>query len=172
LRRDAGNRFCWRRSRRRLDVEEIRDGLLFVSGRLQNQVGGPSYDLDDGFRRRTLYGRVSRFKLSEPLQLFDFPDPRLSAAKRMSTNSPLQRLFFLNNEFVWRQATALSEHLRRDGSSHQARIQYAYQLVYGREATDQDVALGLRILNSLDPTTALRDYSHILMSSNEFLFVD
>ena len=172
LRRDAGNRFCWRRSRRRLDVEAIRDGLLFVSGRLQRQLGGPSYDLDDAFRRRTLYGRVSRFKLSEALQLFDFPDPRLSAARRMSTNSPLQRLFFLNNEFVWRQATALSEHLHRNDSNNRARIQQAYQLVYGREATDQDVALGLRILNSLDPTTALRDYAHILMSSNEFLFVD
>ena len=172
LRRDAGNRFCWRRNRRRLDVEEIRDGLLFVSGRLQNQLGGPSYDLDEGFRRRTLYGRVSRFKLSEPLQLFDFPDPRLSAAKRMSTNSPLQRLFFLNNEFVWQQAAALAEHLERDGDTCQAKIQQAYELVYGRDATERDVALGVRILNSLDPATALRDYAHILMSSNEFLFVD
>ncbi|MEE3370819.1 MAG: DUF1549 domain-containing protein [Planctomycetota bacterium] len=172
LRRDAGNRFCWRRSRRRLDVESIRDGLLFISGRLQKQLGGPSYDLDDMFRRRTLYGRVSRFKLSEALQLFDFPDPRLSAARRMSTNSPLQRLFFLNNEFVWRQATALAERLERGYGSHQARIQHAYQLVYGREATEQDIALGLQILNSLAPATALRDYAHILMSSNEFLFVD
>jgi hypothetical protein len=115
---------------------------------------------------------VSRFKLSEPLQLFDFPDPRLSAAKRMSTNSPLQRLFFLNNEFVWHQAAALAEHLERDCEGSQERIQQAYELVYGREATEHDVALGVRILNSLDPATALRDYAHILMSSNEFLFVD
>ena len=172
LRRDAGNRFCWRRSRQRLGVEAIRDGLLFVSGGLERRLGGPSYDLGATFRRRTLYGRVSRFKLSEALQLFDFPDPRLSAAKRMSTNSPLQRLFFLNSEFVWRRATVLAEQLQRDCDSNQMRVQHAYRLVYGREAAEADVALGLQILHSLDPATALRDYAHILMSSNEFLFVD
>lgn len=172
LSRDPASRFYWRASRRRLEVEAIRDGLSFVAGTLERRLGGPSYDLIPEFRRRTLYGRVSRFKLSNSLALFDFPDPRLSAAKRMSTNSPLQRLFFLNNEFVWRQAEAFAERLRQFAPSHEARIQRAHELLYGREATDDDVELGSSILQSLDEHSAWQGYAHILMSSNEFLFVE
>jgi hypothetical protein len=169
---DPNSRFYWRASRRRLEVEAMRDSLSFVAGTLERRLGGPSHDLGPEFRRRTIYGRVSRFKVSSALDLFDFPDPRLSAAKRMSTNSPLQRLFFLNNEFVWRQAEALAERLRRFDKTHRAQIKHAYELLYGREATDDDVKLGVEILGSLDQQSALERYAHILMSSNEFLFVD
>ena len=39
--------------------------------------------------RRTVYGRVSRYKLDEFLQLFDFPSPSQTAEQRFSTNVPL-----------------------------------------------------------------------------------
>ena len=172
LERDPTNQFYWRSNRRRLEVEAIRDGLLFVSGSLENQLGGPSYELTPDFRRRTLYGRVSRFKLSDSLALFDFPDPRLSAAKRMTTNSPLQRLFFLNNEFVWHQAEAFAERLRRVSAEDRVRIERAYLLLYGREAAEGDIELGLEIMKSLGGNSAFVGYLHILMSANEFLYVD
>jgi hypothetical protein len=172
LSRDPVNRFYWRASRRRLEVEAIRDSLSFVAGTLESRLGGPSYELAPDFRRRALYGRVSRFKLSDSLAIFDFPDPRLSAAKRMSTNSPVQRLFFLNNEFVWHQAEALAERLRRFDESDPVRIKRAHELLYSREATEADVELGLEILKSLDESSALERYAHVLMSSNEFLFVE
>ena len=38
-------------------------------------MGGPSTQLTPAFNRRTVYGKVSRYKLDEYLQLFDFPSP-------------------------------------------------------------------------------------------------
>jgi len=39
---------------------------------------------------RTVYGRVSRGRLNTVLQLYDFPDPMMSAPQRDLTTSPLQ----------------------------------------------------------------------------------
>jgi hypothetical protein len=60
----------WRANRRRMTAEPIRDSMLFVSGALESKVGGPSEELTPAFNRRTIYGRVSRYKLDQFLQLF------------------------------------------------------------------------------------------------------
>ena len=77
-----------RANRHRLTAEQIRDSLLFVSGALETKAGGPSAPLTPFFNRRTVYGKVSRYKLDEYLQLFDFPSPNLSAEKRFATTVP------------------------------------------------------------------------------------
>ena len=43
---------------------------------------------------------MSRYKLDEYLQLFDFPNPSISAEKRFTTTVPLQRLFLMNSDFM------------------------------------------------------------------------
>ena len=58
--------------------------------------------------RRTVYGKVSRYKLDDYLQLFDFPSPNLSAEKRFTTTVPLQRLFFMNSDFMQQQGERLA----------------------------------------------------------------
>jgi hypothetical protein len=95
--KDGGNRLYWRANVHRLTAEQIRDSVLFVSGTLDTKMGGPSIPLTPLAKRRTVYGKVSRYKLDEFLQLFDFPSPSQSAEKRFSTNVPLQRLFFMNS---------------------------------------------------------------------------
>ena len=45
IEKDAGNRLYWRASRRRLTAEQIRDSVLFVSGALDDKMGGPSAPL-------------------------------------------------------------------------------------------------------------------------------
>jgi len=107
---DGANRFYWRANRQRLDAEGIRDALLSVAGTLDPKVGGKSMRIADGENvRRTLYSEVSRFQLDEYLQIFDFPNPGITAERRFTTNVPLQSLFFMNSEFVRVQA----EHLVR-----------------------------------------------------------
>jgi mono/diheme cytochrome c family protein len=102
---DPENRYFWRFNRQRLSAEAIRDALLHVSGKLDLEIGGPSLPLDDEDNdRRTLYGEVSRFQLNEYLQTFDFPNPSLTAERRFATNVPLQSLYFMNSDFVHRQA--------------------------------------------------------------------
>jgi mono/diheme cytochrome c family protein len=140
--KDTGNRLYWRANRRRMDAEQIRDALLAVSGALEKKMGGPSEVLSPQSTRRTLYGKVSRYKLDEYLQLFDFPSPNISAEQRYTTNVPLQRLFFMNSDFVQQQAELLTRKIESE-PSREARIQKAYRLIFGRAATAEEIKLGL-----------------------------
>ena len=109
---DANNDYYWRFNRQRLDAESIRDALLHVSGGLDPKIGGESLSLDDEKNdRRTLYGEVSRFQVNEYLQTFDFPNPSLTAERRFATNVPLQSLYFMNSDFVRRQADSFVRRL-------------------------------------------------------------
>src|SRR5262245_21218834 len=120
---DPDNHLLWRATVRRLDAEAIRDSMLFVSGNLDPTVGGPAVAIDDEKNsRRTVYGFFSRFKLDRFLRLFDFPDPIATSEQRITTNVPLQQLFFLNSEFVRKQAEALSQRIGSE-SSEPAKVQ-------------------------------------------------
>jgi len=143
--KDAGNRLHWRANRRRLDAEQIRDSMLAVSGALDKKLGGPSEPLTPEGVRRTVYAKVSRFKLDDYLQLFDFPSPNLSAEQRFTTTVPLQRLFFMNSDFVQQQAELLA---RRAGTEqdNRARIGKLYQLVFTRPPDAQEMEAGLEYL--------------------------
>jgi mono/diheme cytochrome c family protein len=153
LDKDPANRFYWRANRHRMDAEQIRDAILAAAGDLDTKIGGPSEPLKPDYTRRTVYGRVSRYRLDEYLQLFDFPSPNLTAEKRFATTVPLQRLFFMNSEFVQQQAERLAR--RAEGEpDNTARIQKIYQLVYGRVATAEEVKIGLEYLR----TEPLKEY--------------
>ena len=142
--KDSGNRLYWHASRRRMSAEQIRDSVLFVSGALDMQVGGPSVPLTPLGNRRTIYGRVSRYKLDEFLQLFDFPSPSQTAEQRFSTNVPLQRLFFMNSDFVQQHAERLAESLA-DEPDDQARITKAYRQIFGRAPSADEIKTGTRL---------------------------
>ena len=143
--KDSGNRLYWRFDRRRMTAEQLRDSLLLVSGALDLKAGGPSTALTPSFTRRTVYGKVSRYKLDEYLQLFDFPSPNLSAEKRFTTSVPLQRLFLMNSDFMQQQAELLARRVANE-TDNAARIQKAYRLILGRAATDAEVKAGLSFL--------------------------
>src|SRR6266571_9532899 len=145
--KDSGNRWYWRAERHRMTAEQVRDSLLSVSGALDTKAGGPSVPLTPLVERRTVYGKVSRYKLDEFLQLFDFPSPNLSAEKRFTTSVPLQRLFFMNSDFMQQQAELLARRVASE-PNNTARIQNAYRLVFGRQATDAEVKAGLAFLTT------------------------
>jgi hypothetical protein len=169
---DPDNRLLWRMNRRRLDVEPWRDAMLAVSGTLDQTVGGPSADLVSADnRRRTLYGSVSRHNLDPLLRLFDFPDPNLTSDRRAVTVVPLQQLFVLNSEFMARQARLLAARLTAEGGDDAARIRRAFPLVYGRPPTEREVQLGIQFLDA-GSSGAWEEYAQVLLSANEFAFVD
>jgi mono/diheme cytochrome c family protein len=151
--KDAGNRLYWRAERHRMTAEQIRDSLLFVSGALDSKAGGPSTALSPSFTRRTVYGKVSRYKLDDYLQLFDFPSPNLSAERRFVTTVPLQRLFFMNSDFMQQQGELVARNVAAE-PDNTARIQKAYRLIFGRGASDDEVKAGLAFLG----TEPLKDY--------------
>ncbi len=164
---DPDNRLLWRAHRRRLDAEALRDSLLFVSGELDRSAGGPSVKMDTpGMHRRTVYGFVSRRKLDPTLSLFDFPNPNASAEQRLVTLTPLQQLYFLNSGFVNGRAIALTGRLAGEA---EARIRGLYKTVLGRLPAADELRM------SLDYVAGNEDWANfakILLSSNEFLFVN
>ena len=165
---DADNRLYWRANRRRLDAEALRDSILYVAGSLEESIGGPSVDLATDQQRRTLYGKVSRFRLNDTLALFDFPAPSITSEKRNVTNVPVQRLFFLNSVLMVKQSAVLAERLNKSAPDDLSRLRLAHRLLYGREATAADVRLGTEYLKTAD----WNQYAQVLLSANEFLFID
>ncbi|HUR20074.1 MAG TPA: PSD1 and planctomycete cytochrome C domain-containing protein [Vicinamibacterales bacterium] len=145
--KDAGNRLYWRANRSRLTAEQLRDSVLFVAGSLESKMGGPATTLTPLSGRRTIYGRVSRYRLDEFLQLFDFPSPMQSAEKRFNTNVPLQRLFLMNSDFMQQQAERLAERVIAEPTDL-ARITKAYRLIFGRTPTADEVKAGLEFLEA------------------------
>jgi mono/diheme cytochrome c family protein len=145
--KDGANRLYWRQTRRRLSAEQIRDSVLFVSGALDTRVGGRSVPLTPLGRRRTIYGRVSRYQLDEFLQLFDFPSPSQTAEQRFATNVPLQRLFFMNSDFMQQHAERLAEKVA-DAPDDAARIEKVYRTLFGRAPTAAEVKAGRDFLQA------------------------
>jgi mono/diheme cytochrome c family protein len=162
--KDPDNRLLWRANLTpRLDAESLRDAMLAVSGSLDCSIGGPATPLADDFRRRTLYGTVSRTQPEATLALFDFPNPNNSSERRSVTIGPMQRLYFLNNSFVAAQAKALAERVQKIGDDPK-RITEAYKLLFSREPTGEELKLGREFLaEGLWP-----QYVQVLLSSSEF----
>jgi cytochrome c553 len=144
--KDSGNRFYWRADRKRMDSEQLRDSVMLIAGNLDTSLGGPSEDLTPATTRRTVYGRVSRYKLDEYLQLFDFPTPSISAEKRFTTTVPLQRLFMMNSDFMQVESEELAKRVAGE-PDNRARIRKAYQLIYGRDPKEDEIKLGLAYLH-------------------------
>ncbi len=170
---DPENRWLWRANRRRLDVEALRDSMLFVTAELDVTEGGPAFKWEDGAKRRTLYGTVSRYRLERLLALFDFPDPAATADLREVTNTPLQRLFFLNSELITDRSRALVARLAKEaGDDPEARIRRAYRLLFGRSPGAEELQLAQGFLAEMNGQQPWRQLAQVLLSSNEFVFVD
>jgi mono/diheme cytochrome c family protein len=180
--KDGANRLYSHFNRQRLDAEELRDSVLFAAGDLDlKAISGPSADFTPENTERTVFCKVSRYRLNDYLQVFDFPNPSFTAEQRFSSNVPLQRLYFMNNPFVYKQAGALAERVHNEPTERD-RITKAYEFVYERKPTEDEIALGLKFLTTTPekpgytvngkPVTAWLEYARILLSSSEFQFVD
>ena len=75
---------------------------------------------------------------------------------------PLQRLFFLNSDFVENRSKALA-------ASLQGRpVRDAYRTIFGREPDARETELGEKFIKTAD----WKQYAQVLLSSNEFSFID
>jgi hypothetical protein len=158
---ETENRLLWRANvRERLDAEALRDSILAVAGTLDLKTGGPSQALKDTFTRRTLYATVSRSQPDRTMALFDFPDPNASAESRIVTVGPMQRLFFMNSPFVAAQAKALGARIEKMG------IPAAYELLYGRPATEEEIRLGEAFVGG--NAAKWPQYAQVLLAASEF----
>ena len=172
---DPANIYLWRMNRRRLSVEQWRDSILAASNNLDRR-GGESLELTDAKNvRRTIYGRVSRKKLSDILIQFDYPDANVHSAKRSDTTTAIQKLFMINSSFMVEQAKGLAKRITGDSSATDlTHIQSTYALLYNRQPTREETDLGLAFLRlpAEGKLTRWEQYSHALLAANEMMFVD
>ena len=173
---DPGNKFVSHFPRRRLDVEEIRDAMLALDGSIDLTMGGT---LQSGFgtdgensagrlsidpatsKRRTVYLPLRRSNLPSLLNLFDFGDATTTCEGRSLTNTAPQALFMMNSKFVEDRSAALAKEL----GGH---VDLLYQRILDRlpTAAEKDDALGYV------QKASWQSLAHILLSSNEFIYVD
>jgi cytochrome c553 len=169
---DPDNRFHSKANLvQRLDAESLRDSILAVSGNLDPTIGGAPSKFSDDNRRRTIYALISRVKPDRTLAVFDFPDPNSTSEQRAVTLGPLQRLYFLNSNFVSVQSKALAQRLKNEGGDNdRSRIQRAYRLLFGRLPSEEEIAIGLQFLGQGGEQWP--KYAQVLLASAEFSSVN
>jgi hypothetical protein len=193
LEKDPENRLFSRFPRRRMDIEEIRDGLLAIGGTLDLTMGGT---LQKGFgtdgensadrlsinpetqKRRTVYLPLRRANLPALLNLFDFGDATTASGKRASTNVAPQALFLMNSQFLTERSAEVAGELMKLPEAE--RVEEAYLRVLNRmpRAGETDAARTYvakfreRFPGGKADVKAWQSLSRVLMASNDFIYVD
>ncbi|MFT5527015.1 MAG: cytochrome c553/mono/diheme cytochrome c family protein, partial [Pirellulaceae bacterium] len=176
---DPDNRWLGRFAPRRLEAEAIRDAMLFVSGRLDPKAGGPAQG-DVAVPRRSLYIQTARWDRGNYSILFDAANPDASVEARTVSTVATQALFLLNNHFVIDQAQHLGQRIigevKNDvPDADTARIERAYQLLFSRPPTAEELKIAIQIVAHHDPSQTnanWADLAHVLLCSNEFVYID
>ena len=193
FRSDPENRSYWRFNRRRLDAEELRDGMLAVAGVLDRTAGGTllgtrnrAYVNSTGGRgavdftspRRSVYLPVIRSGLFDVFQANDFPDPSTPAGMRTQTTIPAQALFHLNSAVADQAAEAFAKSLSGLPGDDATRVREAFRRVYARPPTAAETDRVLKFLAASDVSTdakklkAWQSLCRVLLSSAEYAFVE
>src|SRR4029077_14096010 len=92
------------------------------------------YDTD----RRSVYLMTQRIQRHPFLALFDGADTNASTATRVTSTTPLQALYLMNDPFVHAQARKLTERLMAECADDSGRIERAYALLFGRPPTGKE----------------------------------
>jgi hypothetical protein len=184
---DSDNRFLWRMNRMRLDAESIRDATLFVSGKLDPTMGGPSdqhfffkddhspvydyarYEWDGrAMHRRSIYRFIVRSVPDPFMESFDCPDACQPTPKRNATLTALQALSLLNSPFMVRQAGQFAERVGKLSDDPVGRIDAAYRLAFGRSPAPEES----QMLVAYAAEHGLANVCRLILNSNEFMFTD
>ncbi len=193
---DPENRLLTRFNRRRLTVEEMRDGLMLIDGSLDMTMSGTLQagtgtdgENDDKrlsmnpekLNRRTIYLPLRRANLPALLNLFDFGDATTSSSKRQLTNVATQSLFWMNSDFLTdRSKRFVQALLDQKEISEAERVKLAYLRIVNREATDDEVRQSLNYISSYKENyskdglamNGWQSFCRVLMASNDFIYVD
>jgi hypothetical protein len=157
---DPDNKLLWRYGRRRMEAEAVRDSMLFASGLLNPQMGGPgvfppvpagtlgelvSIASAGGWKtekdplqnnRRSVYIFAKRNLRYPMLQEFDSANTFESCDFRKNTVTPSQSLDLMNNDLILEWARAFAGRVLNDsGLTPTAHIDRAFRLAYGRAPT-------------------------------------
>lgn len=162
---DPDNVLLARGPRLRLDAEVLRDQILWVSGLLVADIGGPSVkpyqpaglwnvvaiagsntghfepDKGEALYRRSLYTFWKRTSPPPSMSAFDAPTREQCTVRRERTNTPLQALVLLNDPQYVEAARKLAEHTLQSGGKDDAdRAAWMLRRALAQLVNEQDQA--------------------------------
>jgi hypothetical protein len=138
--------------------------------------------------RRSVYVLARRNYPLSFMAVFDFPIMENACPRRVNSASPLQSLTQMNGEFIAENSKYVARRL--SGSSEKRMpsddlVDKCYQLLFARKPTQPETALALDYLKSQRRLNERANFSgaeamersvhalaHMLMISNEFLYID
>ena len=149
--------------------------------------------------RRSVYVFVRRNMRFPMFEAFDMPDTHESCARRIVTTTAPQALVLLNSKQVLQAAQAFAGRLfDQAGKDRKGQVDFAYRLAYSRPPTaaerdtaltflsthkpiveervaeQKPLALPARMPEGVEPAEAatLVDFCHMLLNSNEFVYLN
>jgi hypothetical protein len=194
---DPDNRLLWRMNLRRLDAEALRDSVIAVSGQGNYTMGGPPVILKatssglqtvDAEDRRSIYLVARRTNPLTFLRMFDYPIIDVNCTRRSASATPLQSLAMINSKFLTASASRLAHRVAAIVGSDvplAKKIETAYRLTLSRNPSQSEVKAAEEHLQHLKqlyqasgvepaetPKRSFAHFVHMLLCSNEFLYID
>ncbi|MFT5523647.1 MAG: hypothetical protein ACI9HK_001595 [Pirellulaceae bacterium] len=184
--KDANNKLLWRQNPRRIEAEAVRDSVLFVSGQLNLERGGPGFEdfkYQEAYApiytyvtadkpelwRRSIYRYIVRTTPDRFLTTLDCPDPANMTPKRSTTTTPLQSLALYNNDFMLRQAKYFADRVANEIGNDQSRqVERAFELAFARKPEIAEMKIAIEFLKEQGLFALCRS----LLNANEFVYVD
>src|SRR6185503_4643283 len=190
--KDPDNRLLTRFNRTRLEAEVIRDGILWTSGRLNLEMGGPSVfpalpddladfarygrtgglmwepnEKEDDARRRSVYIFQRRSLPLPMMAAFDALVFSESCERRSSTTTPLQALAMMNGSLIHEESEHLARRIAREaGADRPSQVRRAFEIVLNRPPNPGELD---KFASFTGPLDAL---CRVLLNSNEFVYVE
>ena len=84
------------------------------------------------------------------MAIFDGADPSASTAARMTSTTPLQALYLLNDPFVHSQSELIARRIQDRSADNGDRIRYAFELILARPPDDPELSSSLQFLESAE----------------------
>jgi hypothetical protein len=192
---DPANKYLSRFPKRRLEAEAIRDTLLQLAGKLDFSPAPPhpfppqkqwGYTQHNPFKavyatdHRSIYLMTQRIQRHPFLAIFDGADPATSTPKRLTSTTPVQSLYLLNDPLVHECAERFAAEVVNCGPEFETRLEFAFRSALGRRPTSLEIAKSFEFVEAYAKSSEsvdsdLRPWQalvRVLFRLNEFIYVD
>ena len=194
---DPDNVYLQRMPIKRLEAEQIRDHVLYVSNKLNLELYGPSVtaytgDLPsargkgasgpiDGNGRRSIYTQLRRNFMPSFLRILGMPNAIEPIGARNLTNVPAQSLALMNSQFMREQSLAWAQYLLDSETDEVARINQMHEVALSRPAGEdeikwardlvRDVSEFYQEAGKVDEVAVWQELCHVMMNRKEFIYL-